>query len=158
MKKCELNSKEFLLKRQQNGSRKHKHLKNYSDSFNKMFTFFLQSYRSKILDFCGVDVNVTFDINGSNGKFCFRLYDNGEQKLNDLKSKHSNIVQGVIVGKKSWGLFLNEWTDGIAEGSFSSKEIFQQFDDNNIKIPDSLYADFYNRLNKKLQSKINTSL
>jgi len=67
-----------------------------------------------------------------------------------LVSQHPNISKGVIVGKKSWGLFLNEWTNGIAEGSFTKKEILDEFENRNIKIPEPLLIDFNNRLNQKI--------
>lgn len=67
-----------------------------------------------------------------------------------MVSQHPNISKGVIVGKKSWGLFLNEWTNGIAEGSFTKKEILDEFENRNIKIPEPLLIDFNNRLNQKI--------
>lgn len=80
----------------------------------------------------------------------FRKYDNGHYK-NDLPivTRHPNIVKGVIIGKKSWGLWLNEWTDGIVEGSFTKSEILEEFTKNGITIPESLLNDFNNRLNQK---------
>ena len=118
-----------------------------------MFTFFLKSYRYKILDFCGSYVDVDFNINSEDGKFIFRSYDNGDFKFKTITSRHSNIVKGVITGKKSWGLWLSEWTDGICEGSFSKREILQQFEDCNIKIPECLLNDFENTLYRKMKNK-----
>jgi len=66
-----------------------------------------------------------------------------------IETRHPNIVKGVLIGKKSWGLWLNEWTDGISEGSFTRDEILGQFDDNGIVIPESLLRDFENRLYQK---------
>ena len=45
-------------------------------------------------------------------------------RLGDLSSCHPNTLKGVIVGKKSWGLHLTMWTDGIVEGSFTEREIY----------------------------------
>jgi TonB family protein len=42
-----------------------------------MFIFFLKSYRCKILDFCGVEVNVLFDVDCEDGKYSFREFENG---------------------------------------------------------------------------------
>jgi hypothetical protein len=63
-------------------------------------------------------------------------------------------LQGVIIGKKSWGLWKNEWSDGISEGLFSKKEILQQFEENNIKIPESLMQDFENTILKKIMKRL----
>jgi len=135
------------------GSRKQRKLKKYSDNFNEIFTFFLKGYRSGLLTFCGDNVDVKFDVDGEDGKYTFKRYDNGEFKgLNrdKLSSRHSNIVKGVIIGKKSWGLFLNEWTDGIAEGLFTTDEILNEFKIKKIKIPDSLLLDFKNNIQQKI--------
>jgi len=43
-------------------------------------------------------------------------------KLDKLSSCHPNTLKGVIVGKKSWGLMLNEYTDGISDGLFTEKK------------------------------------
>lgn len=115
-----------------------------------MFTFFLQSYRRGILDFCGSEVVVKYDPNGDDGMISFKQFDNGEMKLDNLVSCHSNVLRGVIIGKKSWGLWLQQWTDGISEGSFTSREILSQF--GGIKIPEPLLTDFYNVLQKKIMA------
>lgn len=78
-----------------------------------MFTFFLKSYRSGLLDFCGSTVEVHSDPNEQDSKISFKLFENGLMKLDKLSCRHPNTLKGVIVGKKSWGLFLNEWTNGI---------------------------------------------
>lgn len=62
-------------------------------------------------------------------------------------------MRGVIIGKKSWGLFLNEWSDGIVEGSFTKKEIIKEFEDNGISIPESLLKDFENRIVQKMKKR-----
>ena len=118
-----------------------------------MFTFFLKSYRCKILDFCGSEVITRYDKNKQDGKFCFRSFDNGvyskDEIFEGIKTKHPNILKGVIIGKKSWGLWMNEWSDGISECLFTISEILEQFEDNNIKIPDSLMKDFLNTISRK---------
>lgn len=122
-----------------------------------MFTFFLQSYRKGILTFCGENMEVNFDVNGDDGKIIFKRFDNGEFKginQNKLITRHSNISKGVIVGKKSWGLWVNEWSDGISEGSFTKKEILDEFEKRNIIIPEPLLLDFENRIYKKVIDKI----
>ena len=122
-----------------------------------MFTFFLQSYRKGLLTFCGEHVNVKFDVNSDDGKITFKKYDNGEFKgvnVNKLISRHSNISKGVIIGKKSWGLWCNEWSDGISEGSFTKKEILQEFESRNIEIPEPLLIDFENKIKKKFFNRL----
>jgi hypothetical protein len=114
-----------------------------------MFNFFLKSYRCGLLDFCGSVVNVQHDISSDNGKIAFKLYDNGIMKLHNLKSRHSNILKGVIIGKKSWGLHVKMWSDGISECNFTLSEILYDFEIRNIKIPESLLTDLKNNINKK---------
>jgi hypothetical protein len=53
------------------------------------------------------------------------------------------------MGKKSWGLQLNEWVDGIVDWSFTKEELFEEFRKFGIKVPDSFENDFDNRLWKK---------
>ena len=130
------------------GSRKQKKLKKYSQNFNEIFEFFLKSYRTGLLTFCGSHVDVEFDPDGDEGKYCFRQYENGQMKNHNLKSRHPNILKGVVTGKKSWGLFLNMWSEGIAEGSFTKREILEEFNKRDIKIPESLMVDFENRIYK----------
>ena len=71
-----------------------------------------------------------------------------------MVSQHPNIVKAVISGKKSWGLWLNQWTDGIAEGCFTKQEILGEFEKLGIKIPESLLTDFNNRLNQKILKRL----
>ena len=119
-----------------------------------MFTFFLKSYRVGLLDFCGSSVEVKFDQNGEDSKISFKLFENGV-KLDELSSCHPNTLKGVIVGKKSWGLWLQEWTDGVSDGDFTEKEILNEFSIRGIKIPDPLLIDWDNVLIKKIRKKIN---
>ena len=85
----------------------------------------------------------------SDGKESFRMYDDGQFKFKIPQSKHPNILKGVIIGKKSWGLFLQEWTNGICEWCFTEEEILSQFTENGIKIPESFLLDFRNTLERK---------
>lgn len=79
------------------------------------------------------------------------MFDNGMFKNGkSIITRHQNIVKGVIIGKKSWGLWVNEWSDGIVEGSFTKREILEDFKKFNISIPDSLLKDFENRICQKL--------
>ena len=118
-----------------------------------MFSFFLKSYRVGILDFCGTEVKTNFDIDSKDSKFCFKSFENGvyskEEILQGIKTKHPNILKGVIIGKKSWGLWKNEWSDGISEGLFTLNEILEEFKNYNINIPESLFQDFINTIHRK---------
>lgn len=68
-----------------------------------------------------------------------------------IYSRHPNILKSVIISKKSWGLWLNEWTDGICEWCFTKEEILGQFGD--IEIPESFLLDFDNVLSRKKQKR-----
>jgi hypothetical protein len=92
-------------------------------------------------------VDVEYDPGGDEGKFCFRSYENGEK--NWSKTRHPNVLKGVVVGKKSWGLWCDQWSDGIAECSFTQQEILDEFEKKGIEIPDSLMKDFKDRIRKK---------
>lgn len=73
---------------------------------------------------------------GPSGIEVLRRYENGEyhKKIDGgripliIKTKHPRIVYGVIKGKKSWGLWVKEWSMGISECNFTKKEILDQFD------------------------------
>lgn len=136
------------------GSKHDRKLMKYSDGFNEIFSFFLKCYRSELLDFCGSIVETISDTNEIEGKNTFRKYDNGDyQNGKPIITRHPNVVKAVIVGKKSWGLFINEWSDGIIEGSFTKKEILEEFSNRNINIPDSLLLDFENRIITKFKKR-----
>jgi hypothetical protein len=77
------------------------------------------------------------------------MYDDGQFKFIDPYSKHPNILKAVITGKKSWGLWVDQWTDGITEWCFTREEILKEFSDRNIKIPDSFLKDFDNTIERK---------
>lgn len=113
-----------------------------------MFEFFLKSYRSGILTFSGVEVKTKFDPNGEEAKFCFRKYDNGEFGYEIPISRHNNILRGVIIGKKSWGLWMKQWSQGIGQWLFTKEEIVEEFTKRGIEIPDPLMKDFDNTIHK----------
>ena len=121
-----------------------------------MFTFFLKSYRSGLLDFCGSNIEVSFDPNGQDSKVSFKLFENGIMKLDDLSSIHPNTLKGVIIGKKSWGLHVKMWSEGISDGDFRLCEITEDFDKRNIKIPEPLLNDLKNNIYKNVFNKLNS--
>lgn len=124
-------------------------LEKYSDSFNEMFRFFLDSYRRGLLEFAGVSVEILYDQNGTSGKETFRKFEDGQFKNRDIKSVHPNIVSAVIIAKKSWGLHSRMWAEGVAEHVITKQEILDTFLDNKIKIPDVLLKGFDNEIMKR---------
>jgi hypothetical protein len=119
-----------------------------------MFSFFLKGYRSGILEFTGSIIETEFDPNGEEGKFCFRQIENGEIKRNNIiKTRHPNVVKAVISGKRSFGLWVDQWSDGIVDWTFTEEEILGEFQKRNIKIPKPLLIDFYNRIDKKKRKR-----
>jgi len=112
-----------------------------------MFNFYFKVVKTGLITFCGSEVNVEFDIKGYNGKECFERFDDGQySKGGKIITKHPNIVKAVIIGKKGWGLWRNQWIEGIKEGSFTKYEIFQEFEKRKIEIPESLMKEFYDFL------------
>lgn len=121
-----------------------------------MFDFYLKVYRSGLITFCGVDVVVDSNVNGSDGKFGFREYDNGRFKLTNPVTRHPNILRAVIIGKKGWGLWVSTWTDGIVDWSFTKEEILKEFTDRGIEIPESLMLEWDKLIDKKKQIRNET--
>lgn len=105
------------------------------------------------MTFCGSVVKVEFDINSTEAKNTFRKFDNGDYKMKDIVSKHPNTVKAVIIGKKAWGLWVGQWTDGIVEGTFTPMEILQEFEDKGIVIPKPLLNEFNKMIVKKFKKK-----
>jgi hypothetical protein len=113
-----------------------------------MFSFFLKSYREGLLTFGGEGVDVYFDINGPEGKETIRRYENGQYKNTPILTKHPNIVKGVITGKKSFGLHVRMWSEGISDWCFTKEEILEDFKKKNVLIPKQLSLDFDNWIEK----------
>ena len=88
----------------------------------------------------------------------FRKYDNGDYKNNIIiKTRHPNIVKSVLIGKKSWGLHVKMWSEGVSEGSFTKHEILDEFNKVNIIIPEPLLLDLNNQIIKKVKQTIHLS-
>lgn len=130
------------------GSRHKRKIEKFSDNFKTIFNFFLQSYRSGILTFGGENVTVINDSRSFCARGSFRRFDDGQFKFTDIVSRHSNITKAVIIAKKSWGLHLKEWSEGVREGLFRKDEILKVFSDKNIIIPYSFLKEFYNLIYK----------
>lgn len=90
-----------------------------------------------------------FDVNGDEGKYCFRKLENGQYKGEIPVTRHPNILRSVMIGKKSWGLHVDMWSDGIVEWTFTLEEILEEFSSRNIEIPEPFLLDFKNRIQKK---------
>lgn len=108
----------------------------------------MQSYKSGLLTFSGINVDIVFDINGPDAKETIFKYENGHYKHSVISTRHPNIVRSVIFGKKSWGLHVKLWSEGISEGTFLASEIIDEFTKLNIIIPDSLRLDLENWISK----------
>lgn len=109
----------------------------------------MKSNRCGILQFCGSDTKVEFDVDGDEGKYCFRKLENGQFKNGEVpKTRHPNILRSVMIGKKSLGLWIKEWSQGINDFSFTREEILNEFKKFNIEIPESFLKDFDNVIEK----------
>lgn len=112
-----------------------------------MFFFYFKLYKSNLITFCGSEIKVEFDSNGISAKECFRRYDDGlYSKGKPIITRHPNIVKSVIVGKKGWGLWSDQWSDGIADWSFTKEEILYEFQQKEIIIPESFLKEFEKRI------------
>lgn len=99
--------------------------------------------RSGLITFCGVGINVKFDVNGPSGRGCIDNYENGFYRNGiPIVSRHPNIVKSVLVGKKGWGLWVKEWSDGIGDGLFTKEEIMHEIESRGIELPKSMMDDF----------------
>ena len=121
-----------------------------------MFDFFLKSSRSGILEFCGSGINVESNSNSPDSKFCFRKYENGHSDW--YITRHPNILYHVVRGKKSFGLWVKQWSEGIAECSFTKEDIIQEFTDKNIVIPKGLMKSFDDSIWKEKQKRYERDL
>ena len=113
-----------------------------------MFHFYLKIYRSGLITFCGSIVVIDYEKDGSDGKFSFREYDNGRFKFINPKSRHPNVLKAVISGKKGWGLWVSQWTEGIVECSFTKEEILKEFENKGIEIPEPLMIEWDKLISK----------
>lgn len=79
------------------------------------------------------------------------MYDDGHYSRgkNKMVSSQPRVMEVVIRGKKSWGLWVQQWTDGIVDWTFTEEEILGQFKEKGINIPESFFNDFQNVLSKK---------
>lgn len=133
---------------QEIGTRSSRRRRGHSENFLSMFYFYLAIYENDIATFCGVDVQVDYDPKGSDAKVGFKEYDNGIF-IGTPFSCEPEILKKVIIGKKAWGLLVNEWAGGIADCLFTKHEFFEMFkisETVTIVIPPALLLDFNNRV------------
>ena len=95
------------------------------------------------------------DINSLNGLQTVKSYDNGVYSKSDIKTCHPNFVYSVIMGKRGWGLWIKQWSQGIGEGTFTKYEILLEFEKRNIVIPKQLFKDFENNIWRERNKKCN---
>ena len=145
------------------GSRHDRKLKKFSQSFNRNFWFFFSLVRKGVITFCGEDIKdkymLQLDPEGLSCKEVFRKFEDGfyaikededgNKKREPMITRHPNIIETVLIGKKGWGLWTDQWTDGIAECSFQRHEIFSTFEDVGLEIPEHFMNEFENRLRQK---------
>ena len=128
--------------------------KKYSEKFNTMFNFYFKVYRTGLITFGGVGVDVGFDVDGYDCKFGFKGYENGRFKYENPVTRHPNILKGVITGKKGWGLWVEQWSQGINEFLFTKEEILEEFTSRDIDIPDQIMLEWDKLLERKRQKRI----
>ena len=119
-----------------------------------MFTFFLLINRTGLVTFCGSNVEdrnkIVFDPNGDEAKYCFRKFENGQYKEGvPIITRHPNILRSVLTGKRGWGLWRDQWTDGIVDWTFTKEEILNEFFERKIEIPESLMKEFEDFIERK---------
>jgi hypothetical protein len=100
-------------------------------------------------------MEIEHDNQGLNAKECFRLYEDGYYKngKNKILTRHPNILYSVLTGKKGFGLWIDQWSDGIIDWTFTYDEIINEFTIRDIEIPESLLKDFNNRIDKKWRNR-----
>lgn len=149
IERIKLKKEQGLLK-----DRHSRKLEKFSNNFNEIFFFFLSSYRKGLLNFAGVAVDINYIKNSYSARETFRRFDDGQFSNKDIESRQNNIVKAVITAKKSWGLFVKEWSKGIADRDFTISEIVLDFQKYNISIPESLMKGFLNEIHKYKQIKL----
>jgi hypothetical protein len=143
---------ENIARKKQEKGYKDRHIRKiekFSEPFNKIFFFFLKCYQKKLLTFAGSAVDVVFDKNSHSCREAFRRFDDGQFKYRPISTRHPNIVKAVITAKKSWGLHLKMYSEGIAEGTFTKSEILHIFESNKIELPEQFKVEFENIVIKK---------
>lgn len=135
------------------GTRHTRKLKRFSENFNRSFFFFVQLYRKDIVRFCGKKVDVFRNDDGYEARFIFREYDDGKYATHlqrRMETRHPNLLRAAIIAKAGWGLWVNEWSDGVVEGSFTKYEILQIFEEKGVIVPEHFLNEFHNAVTRKM--------
>lgn len=132
------------------GSRKQRKRKKHKEKFNRMFSFYFKLYRSGLIDFCGSATPITYDPEASDAKVAFKEYENGVFKKTGIPiTSQPNVLYGVLVGKKGWGLWCDMWAEDIAKFIESKYERYQIFEEYGIELPEAIDREFNNLIWQK---------
>lgn len=135
------------------GTRHDRKLKKYSEGFNENFKFFFLLSRRGLIDFCGERIHVTPSNDRTlTSKHCFRLFEDGRYgKEKVIECFHPNVMRHVMMGKKGWSLWCNQWSEGVGQGLFRKEEILEEFRIRNISIPDCFMLQFDKAIEKQIK-------
>lgn len=138
------------------GTRHERALKKYSDKLLRVFNFFYLISRKGLITFCGQQIYVYHDVNGPDAKLVFRNFEDGHyNKGQKIVTRHPNVVFNVLTGKKGWGLWKDQWAEGIADWTFTKEEILEEFNQRNIEIPEQFMKEFEDFIWKKKLKRYN---
>lgn len=137
------------------GTRHDRKLKRYSEGFNENFRFFFLLSRRGLIDFCGERINILPSSDRTmTAKQCFKLFEDGRYgREKTIECVHPNIMRHVMMGKKGWSLWVREWGMGIVEGSFTRREILEEFNIKGVHIPDCFMLQFDNSIRKQQKDR-----
>ena len=146
-----MNKHERIMQRKGGmGSRHDRKMEKFSDGFNGNFMFFFLLSRTGLIDFCGerVTVHPTND-RRMTSRHCFRLFEDGRYgQGRKIECCQPNILRHVLMGKKGWGLWRTQWSQGIGQRPFRKEEIMEEFEKKNIRIPDCFMVEFDKAIEK----------
>ena len=133
------------------GSRHDRKLKKYSEGFNENFKFFFLLSRRGLIDFCGERINILPSSDRTmTSKHCFKLFEDGRYgREKVIECNHPNIMRHVMMGKKGWSLWCNQWSEGVGQGLLRKEEILEIFHEKEVHIPDCFMLQFENTIRKE---------
>jgi hypothetical protein len=110
-----------------------------------MFGFYYLLSRKGLVTFCGSEIKVEYRKGSSDSKVSFKEYDNGLYRKTGVPvTSQPNVLRHVLMGKRGWGLWCDEWSKGIGEGLFTKFEIYEMFKERGIELPESIEREFNN--------------
>lgn len=140
-----------MLRKGQMGNRHDRKLEKYSDGFNENFRFFFLLSRRGLIDFCGerIAIEKTND-RKMTARHCFKLYEDGRYGMGKtIQCCQPNIMRHVMMGKKGWGLWRGQWSEGVGHRLFRKEDIMEEFEKRSIVIPDCFMKEFDNAIEKE---------